>query len=682
MSRSPLLLCPLALALLLSLLHAERADACGPDFPPTLLDERKAVLTDLPDAPFVIDVRQLLDGLRDPDPRVVPVFGEPEGVRQRGGERERALYDEGARAFHARDEFKMRRGQDAFRALLALPAEERRHRSTWAAFMLGRMGHPELWAETRKLAAAGFHDELGLAAASFGEEARAHLYPAVGASVDVVAAVTLYARQARAGDDSGGTSLLQVVREVVDDADEGRLRQLEGSAVGQRLLASYAWARGDERPECMRAIAVRLAGVTAVQWPDRLAAALYRFGAFDDARRVLRTAEQTPLSLWVQAKLALQAGDVDGARALLAAASRAFPPVVKKPPVGNHDDGGVVDGRWHPLAPTPRARVLGEEAVLHLSRREYVLALHKLLQAEGFWQDAAHVAERVLTVDELRAFVVDQHIAFQPGISEEWAWGDPRSQHNQLRSLLARRLLREGRPAEALPFFDDPALRLHVDAYLLALRGSVDDDDELLRAEALYALAQLTRSHGMELRGTELGPDWRIWGGHFDPTGWDDDDDKDPSVPTPSPLVDVDEAQRAHAARPSPDERWHYRRVAMHLAEDAAGHVPPRSQAYAALLCQASRYAKRSPDDVARLWSLYVERGAAVDFTGAFGSFEIECPAPDFQAVREGRRANERAAVVDAAAPLAVPLAVVAVVVLWLRRRRSAGRAPAFHAPP
>src|SRR5581483_11580453 len=103
-------------------------------------------------------------------------------------------------------------------AVLALPENERRHRSTWSAFMLGRLALAEFDAapwpekdraaerrnearrrfrETREDAAAGLPDPLGLAAASRGWEARLALHAS-----DYVEAVHLYLAQAATGDDS------------------------------------------------------------------------------------------------------------------------------------------------------------------------------------------------------------------------------------------------------------------------------------------------------------------------------------------------------------------------------------------------------------------------------------------------------------------------------------------------
>jgi hypothetical protein len=102
--------------------------------------------------------------------------------------------------------------RDHWRNLLALPAEQRHYRSTWAAFMLGQVGlraKPPAAEEAvswfrraRELSASGFADSLGLAVASLGWEARAEI-----ARRRFDRAEALYAQQARRGDPAGMDSL-------------------------------------------------------------------------------------------------------------------------------------------------------------------------------------------------------------------------------------------------------------------------------------------------------------------------------------------------------------------------------------------------------------------------------------------------------------------------------------------
>lgn len=594
-----------------SLLGTERARACGPEFPHSLLDDRQKTLRTLPDAPFELDLGHLLDDLPAGTviDRFVVVDAEPDGVRDRGGPQERSLYQQGADAFHRDDHPAAIR---SFTALLALPADERRHRSTWAMFMLGRMGDVKAFARVRALVDDGFFDDLGLAVASLGEEAR--VLREAGRDAD---AVTLYARQARLGADH--SSLLIVARDLVDD-DGPRRRKALRSPVVQRLLASFAMNRGDENPAQIGVVLNELAAIKGVSFPDRVAAAAWRLGRFDVASRLVRAEPDTPLSLWVQAKLALRAGQAQDAALLLARASRAFPA---------HAGGRIdVDEGWAGPQPGQREQVLGDEAVLALLRQDYAFALERLLTAGVYWQDAAHVAERVLTVDELMAFVTAHPALSSPenphGGDDTWT----------LRHLLARRLVRAGRLQEARLLFDDhddkPVLEA-IDA-LIGLEvghdrhgaGSSDHPSsiDVDAAQRLQHASLLVRRHGLQLLATELGPDYAIWDGEYQ-TPFED------SLPLPD-----DEQRRVTQSAPRPDTRFHYRQVSASMLQDAASHVPPRSQAYAALLCEAAWAARGDRDEVQRLWHRYVDHGAVVDFTGAFGASDNACPAADFDGAR------------------------------------------------
>ena len=598
-----------------SLLGTERARACGPEFPHSLLDDRQKTLRTLPGAPFELDLGHLLDDLPAGTviDRFIVVDAEPDGVRDRGGPQERSLYQQGADAFHRDDHPAAIR---SFTALLALPADERRHRSTWAMFMLGRMGDVKAFARVRALVDDGFFDDLGLAVASLGEEAR--VLREAGRDAD---AVTLYARQARLGADH--SSLLIVARDLVDD-DGPRRRKALRSPVVQRLLASFAMNRGDENPAQIGVVLNELAAIKGVSFPDRVAAAAWRLGRFDVASRLVRAEPDTPLSLWVQAKLALRAGQAQDAALLLARASRAFPA---------HAGGRIdVDEGWAGPQPGQREQVLGDEAVLALLRQDYAFALERLLTAGVYWQDAAHVAERVLTVDELMAFVTAHPALSSP---ENPPGGDDTYQAPRtLRHLLARRLVRAGRLQEARLLFDDhddkPVLEA-IDA-LIGLEvghdrhgaGSSDHPSsiDVDAAQRLQHASLLVRRHGLQLMATELGPDYAIWDGEYQ-TPFEDS----------QPLAD-DEQQRVARSAPRPNTRFHYRGVSASMLEDAASHVPPRSQAYAALLCEAAWAARGDRDEVQRLWHRYVDHGAVVDFTGAFGASDNACPAADFDGAR------------------------------------------------
>jgi hypothetical protein len=612
---------------------AREARACGPDFPPELLSDRARTLAELPDGAFLHEASHLVPRPAHAFP-VVEDVPEPEGARTGGGARETELYQAGAKAFR---EWQMEEADARFLEVLALPAQERRRFSTFAAFMLGRMagaGTEEegrrRFAQVRELVRQGFDDPLGLAVASLGEEARQLLNAG-----DEAGAIRLYAEQASHGSASGARSLLFLARAIA--RDEARLAQALREPLGQRLLATYAWTRGqevlwvggNESPTPLPRLLEALAAVPGLAGADRLAAGAWRAGRFELAER-FAAQERTPLASWVKAKLALRRGDKAAADQHLAQAVEGFP----------EQEQWAGDNGLRPLR--PRARVGGERALLALLRGDFLQAAERVLTSCS-WPDIAYVAERVLTVEELRRFIAAHasgpefqcRPAFLSWDEEE---GVSRDVGARLRLLLGRRLLRSGRGPEALEYFrgtkwEEPA-RQYVEA-LEQARSAWRDVDE---AQALYSAARLARSAGMELLGTEVAPDWAWVAGVFDPGAWNLEAQWVPEgspargVLGDLPLVSEEERVRLAANAPPHTVRFHYRSTAADLAEKAAELVPPRSQAYAALLCHSARFVSRTePERVQRLWSTYVRTGAFVPEVSMFGQ---HCPEPDFEKVR------------------------------------------------
>jgi hypothetical protein len=593
-----------------SAVPAHEARACGPDFPHQLLRDRQRTMTTLVDGSFDWEAAHLVPA---PAPHAMLAAHEYLGseseaqARRDGGSAERALYDEGATHFHAGD---MTAAATAWRKLLALPRDQRVHRSTWAAFMIGRATRDAKWfQQTRALAREGFHDALGLGLSSYGEEARVFLER--GKDGDVARAVRLYAEQAAHGSESGRTSLLLVARRLVNDADEGALARAARDRLVRKLVAAYLFTRSNEIDgawdnqhvaKVERLVSsierVRSSAEGRGDGVDRLAAAAYRAGHWSLAARLARVADDdAALALWVRGKLALRDGKLDDARALLARASASFP--------AHGDWGHRTTGEWSEWETVgPRERVDAERAILALSARDYASALTLLLSSgdDRYWSDAAYVAERVLSVDELVAYVDAHAPRFIPRV--ESCWGEtPAPPSNALRALLARRLLRAGRADEALRYFDDDALREHARTYAQLVHDGRDATgssgsagDRFERARSLWAAASMAREHGMEIIGFELDPDWAVHGGSFDlGADWSLDDmqraqgREDTMVPRAA-FSTYDEQLRVMSSAATPLARFHYRVVAGELAAEAASLLPPRSQAYAATLCDAAAH--------------------------------------------------------------------------------------------
>ncbi|QEL55169.1 hypothetical protein [Chromobacterium paludis] len=486
-------------------------------------------------------------------------------------------------------------------------------------------------------------------------------------------------------------ALARVGDNVAGQADSADTFITEGELSASQTLSGYAdAARQDAGTTPNQNLlllidAIQRRGYLDTDHADRLAALAYRLGRYPLAERMAGQLDSA-LASWVKAKLALRRGDVPAATHYYALAARGFP----------RSDNSLEAG-------LPQ-RVRGEQAVLTLARGQYVEALGYFYQAaiEGArrgddWghpsfvadsaSDMAYVAERVLTAAELKAFV-----DAQPRPAYEQA----RPVWTRLRYLLARRLLREGRADEAAPYFPEDAMAAAYDAggrptgelaslrqlalqYGDALRDTQRAYTPTLRAKAWYRLAALTRHDGMELLGYEQEPDYADFGGNYQSTSGRVADGL-PQVPLsaagragyllPGPYVAAGERARFAASQSQPLQRYHYRYLAADYLDKAADLLPPRAQAYSAVLCNGAAWLNDTdPQRAAHFYQRYVRHGAYLDTGARFGQ---QCPAPRFLAA-EFFPYPHRAERLLNRFGLANLLGLAALAILILAARRASG---------
>ncbi|MBB6251306.1 hypothetical protein [Nitrospirillum iridis] len=654
-----------------------------------------------------------------------------------------------------------------FQSVLDLPAADSASRAVWAAYMLGRVAvrrdladsAAAFFAKARALAQAGAPDPLGLGVASLGEEARVRLTqagltvqeaadddtPARVAPTEAVQiraigpfdtnalaqAVNLYAQQAAHDSYHGVESLYLIAVYLLENP--APLKAAITDPLVQRLLAAHVLAFETDTPSWrpyrgmdptppadphLAALTTALmeahigeTGGPAPAAADQLAALAYRKGDYELAAR-LAAMKPGPLASWVQAKLALRKGDLAQAAKLYAEAAAAFPAT------GDGPQGNT-------MTAAERNRLIGEGGTVALARGEYVVALDLLMPvAATYWGDVVHIAERVLTVDELKAYV-DAKIP--ASVAAGWAQKVDNTQWPNtlldtmgvgykydesvdrlryqgaplaLRSLLARRLMRAGRGKEALAYYHDPAVAKDARAYMDALNDAGGAWWPASRARAWFQASTLARGRGMEIMGTEGAPDEAALKGAYN-VGIGQAN----LPPTGATFVTDGERKRFADSALQPDFRFHYRHLAADAAEHAADQLPHTSQAYAASLCWAVTYVQSTLADVRyldpahyasdpywgpilaqnrqsegrirALYQRYVATGPLVPWATHFGH---ACPAPDFDAaakewwqaparhVHTWVRQNHRKAVVAGAAVLAV--LVAGTTLLLVRRRR------------
>jgi hypothetical protein len=571
--------------------------------------------------------------------------------------------------------------------ILALPAQERRFKSTWAAYMLGRSWEEEnpvkaiqFYQRVRGMAKAGYHDSLGLAAASLGREARLDLQ-----AHQFERAIDLYLQQYAAGDPSARSSLCFVVRSV---ASHGMtcFPRLMRNAQARRVVTAYiistlalrrAYAsdadKDDNEPVAGSREAVvkewlAAAEAARVQDPamvEELALAAYQNGQWETARRWISRARSSPTAAWLQAKLYFRARRLDQGGALLTRVASLFP---LEPPGTNQaaalKDNLTVEpssrwGGWNSAA----AHIRGELGVYHLARGEYSEALTGFLDA-GAWIDAAYVAERVLTLEELKSYV-DRTSPADAELANDLDEGDPAARRSsrmreQLRYLLARRLTRELRGDEAREYYP-PEWQSRFDALAEALvAGWNDTVPAARRARALVDAAGITRTNGMELLGTELAPDWHVYDGNLE-------GEMPGSLRTNESCqlfpASADEQRRTGEHRPDPDVRFHYRYQAAALAWEAARLMPNDSDETARVLWLAGSWLKvRDPVTADVFYKALVNRnrktilGMAADrarwFPQLDASGELRAEAPDTDPATAPQTQDETTSGPDAEAPL------------------------------
>jgi tetratricopeptide (TPR) repeat protein len=528
----------------------------------------------------------------------------------------------------------------AWERLLELPAAERPYKSTWAAFMLGKS-----WEEAddekavqnfrlvRELASKGFADTCGLATASLGLEARTELR-----GKHYGKAVELYLEQLAAGDGTAVNSLRFVAAKTLEEASPGQLVALARNPRAQAVITAYllscrVWRSHDDEgtdtpsgdPAARWLVAVETAEVRDAAAAESLALAAYQRNDMRTAQRWLERATPSPTTQWLKAKLLLHSGKIREAAAQLSEAVRLFP---IQPPDTNHlrplelreslylGDG---DGTRIPAA----HQIRGELGVLMLARHEYIQSLDALLTG-GFWMDAAYVAESVLTVDELKNYV-DRN---WPAVSDDQTteeverYKDARANsghiRKEIRYLLARRLTRSMRGDEARPYYPIEWVP-QFDALARALQAgwneSLPPED---RARNLFEAAIITRTNGMELIGTEAGPDWQMHAGNFD-SGVTLESRPGPDTSNRLP-IDEAETSRAMRHKADPERRFHYRYHAAALAWEAARLMPNDSDETAHVLWTAGCWLKnRDPETADVFYKALVNRnrktalGAAAD---------------------------------------------------------------------
>lgn len=541
-----------------------------------------------------------------------------------------ADYHRGALAFRFG---KFDDAKTAWKAVLDRPAAERHYRTTWAAYMLGKIAidaedwdSARTWFEkTRAAAEEGFSDSLGLVSASLGWEAFANLH-----SERFGEAARLYLEQLATGDTSAVNSLRTVMEEVFKA--EADLAALSRDPVLQRIgiagavaeMTPFVGAFDSEPKDDLTTQWLRVlesADAKNVRDADRIAWIAYTRGQYANAQRWLARADaEAPYALWLKAKLALRDGKLDAGTKLLARA-------VEKMPQERRVEAYSI---WASSIP-PRDVAHGELGLLRLNRSEFTAALRMFLDG-GLYSDAFYIADGVLTIDELKKFIAaeadklpkvreyswepaDEETAKQEAAKPEPPWhfyyyNDPAG---ELRSILARRFVRAGRYAEARPFLEKEA-QAWLDEYVALLdRAKAKGASKTEQSEALWKAAKLMRQHGDALADyfDPVTMAQRASGREIDPGNYPEFFIKYGKVDRFMPPLSKSEQQRIQANSKPKLRRIYSAFVAADLAWQSAALMPDNDEKTAERLNRAGSWIKEGDDKAADRFYQAIERRCA-----------------------------------------------------------------------
>jgi hypothetical protein len=543
----------------------------------------------------------------------------------------------------------------AWENLLKRPEQDRHYRTVWAAFMLGKVALKEKdfptatqWFQrTRELAKAGFADSSGLAAESYGWEGRAEWkqdHPEKAAP--------LFMNQLALGDASAVVSLKAVIpdrepasgllnygpepeeREKWTDEQKreeerketAKLKVAAQDPLLRRLVTvhilatavspDYYYTEGLKKPEVNRSARwfniIQQANLSRIEDAEYLGWISYNAGDYKGAAHWLELSKaDSAAALWLKAKLQLRAGKFADATNTMARAVE----IMKTSPAYTSHEGEewatedlFAKGEYWGFA----SRASGDLGGLRLARGDFVQALDVLFRGQ-LWEDAAFVAERVLTTNELKQFVDALPKTEPPKEGEDY--------NKKLRYLLGRRLVREDRYADAEQYLPPPYDKV-LEKYVKALKDGANEKlSKTERAHAWFTAAWLARYDGMELMGTEGAPDAFAESGSFEmpdlakerrsgayqTIAYDKegkasyDENGNPKMKSvPAVLkASTKEIQRLNTNKISPDIRFHYRLIAGALAIKAAALLPDNSEELADIVNQAGMWVKDRDEKVA-----------------------------------------------------------------------------------
>ena len=624
--------------------------ACGPNFPNRLLLVGDAAVLSLPNSQFIHELNLVLQGLPKADNPVADHYleyvnqetdDETDLREALGNDADEKIIQQYANAKSAEnipvgipsefdlymkarfkfDADEIEEARTMWKKLLNFPLELRHYRSVWAAYMLGRSyqkDSPTLaakWMEqAREFAREGFSDTLGLANTSLSWQARAFLDQKLFKK-----ALGLYIQAAQMNSPTAGMSIALTLRAIAKT--DAPLDDILNDISMQRVVTAYLMTHtenlnidvneNDEEDKTPIDFYQRLLttlerrNLTDIENADKLAWAAYKSGKFELAARWASLADaQSPIALWIQAKIALRSGDTEEGLKILTHATKFFPVdelrFNEMYLANNYKSTSCYEGHSK-----TQSIIEGERGVVLLARGQYVDAMDALLRS-NYLSDAAYIAERVLTLDELEKYI-ESHWPASDNISNTCVisyhrWSGQVNAVCKLNYLLSRRLAREGRYRDAEKYSPNQFKSRYVKLGAELEQGLNINLAESIRAKSLWTAAQIIFNEGPELLGTEVNQydayydapleEIDISKNRYGDVYWIDKDTTIRQSNSHYGIVTAsqDELDRINISLPSSDLNDYFRHYAARLAWEAAKLMPDEDEETAKVLCVAGSW--------------------------------------------------------------------------------------------
>ena len=236
---------------------------------------------------------------------------------------------------------------------------------------------------------------------------------------------------------------------------------------------------------------IKQANLGGIEDAEYLGWVAYNNGDYKGAAHWLELSKgDTAAALWLRAKLQRRAGKLAEAAKTMAQAVESL----RTAPAYTPSEG--TDEKWTEYDYFPEGpdwgwgqSAHGDLGGLRLARGDFVQALDTLLKGH-LWNDAAFVAERVLTTKELKQYVDALPETPPPKEGEDY--------NAKLRYLLGRRLVREHRYAEAGPYISPPYDKV-LEKYVKALKDGANSFQNRTRARMVHrSMARAPRQDGVD----------------------------------------------------------------------------------------------------------------------------------------------------------------------------------------